>query len=69
MPIPSAALIPVVRVLVYGIEATFAFVFCIMNCTTDFGFGGSKLCPWSRDSLEYDGLCSHTTMAVPHAGD
>lgn len=32
-------------------------------------FGASYICPWSRDTLEYDGLCSHPALQEGPAGD
>ena len=68
-PIPSAALVPILRMLILAVEAAFTFVFWAMNCKTDYGFGMTQLCPWARDSLEYDGLCTHSPLTDPPAGD
>lgn len=29
----------------------------------------AHICPWARDRLEYDGLCSHSALNELHAGD
>jgi hypothetical protein len=68
-PIPSAALVPVLRVLFTVLEATFTFVFwCIYSKTKDYG-GMDKFCLWPLDTLEYDGLCSHDPLHESVAGN
>ena len=68
-PIPSAALVPILRTLIVTLEATFAFVFWAMLCKTDYGFGMVQLCPWACESFEYDGLCTHSSLFEAPAGD
>jgi hypothetical protein len=69
IPIPLAADQPVLRVLFIALEATFSFVFWAMQSTKDNAFGMGKMCKWSRDTLEYDGLCSHSASREAVAGD
>ena len=61
-PIPSATMLPVLRVLFVALEAVFTFVFWALSAKTDYGYGMVHICPWARDTLKYDGLCSHSAL-------
>ncbi|KAI9878454.1 MAG: Aconitate hydratase mitochondrial [Pleopsidium flavum] len=67
--IPSAAMVPILRVLFTALEATFTFVFWALLSKTNYGYGMADICPWARDTLEYDGLCSHSALTELPAGD
>jgi len=67
-PIPSAALVPSMRALFLAIEATLAFGLWAMVSKKSYGFGGD-LCTWDRQSLEYDGCCTHCSLAEGVRGD
>lgn len=59
---PTPASTPVCRLLFYALEATFAYLFWAY---ADSGFRGSNTamsCHWDRDTLEYNGLCSHVAL-------
>jgi hypothetical protein len=34
-----------------------------------YGYGFADMCPWDRDTLEYDGLGSHSPLWESPAGD
>jgi hypothetical protein len=68
IPIPSPALQPSLRVLFVALEATFAYIFWAMRTITrDYGI--PHMCPWTRATLEYDGLCSHSALIETVPGD
>ena len=67
--IPSASMVPTLRVLLVALEALFTFVFWAVNCRTDYGFGMTSLCPWDQDFLQYQGLCSHNPLMELPPGD
>jgi len=50
------------RVLHLALESALSLVFWDMNSRTR-DFGMPRLCPWSIEDLEYDGLCSHVALA------
>lgn len=61
MKIPDPTLVPVYRLLVFVLEATFAYAFWTMKAKKgDYGMG--HLCRWDRGTLGYDGLCSHCAL-------
>ncbi|CAN9350910.1 unnamed protein product [Alternaria alternata] len=61
-PIPSAGIIPPVRLLFIAMEATFSFLFWTMK-STDKDYGMASCCPWFGKGLfTYGGLCSHNTL-------
>ena len=66
--IPPPALRPVSRAVILALEATFAFVFRAMRPVKQ-DYGMSHICPWPRDTLEYDGLCSHCALTEAVPGD
>jgi hypothetical protein len=55
--------------LFLALEATFTYVFWALISKTDYGYGLAHVCQWDRDSLEYDGLCSHNPLTESPAGD
>lgn len=67
--IPSAADVPVFRVVFIALEAIFSFLFWAMYAKTEFGYGLADMCLWGRTALEYDGLCSHNALREVPAGD
>ncbi|KPM39959.1 Carbamoyl-phosphate synthase arginine-specific large chain [Neonectria ditissima] len=68
IPTPTAALIPVNRVLMFALEATLAYMFWAMKARNgDYGMG--HICLWDRTTLEYDGLCSHCSLNEGIYGD
>ena len=68
IPKPAAALVSVNRLLFLALEATFAYVFWAMKTHTGT-YGVSHICLWDRDTLEYDGLCSHSALNEGIRGD
>lgn len=68
-PVPTASMVPTLRVLLVALETLFTFHIWAMYCTTDFEFEMTQLCPWDRDTLEYTGLCSHNPLMELPAGD
>ena len=67
--IPTASMVPTLRVLLVALETLFTFHIWAVYCTTDFGFEMTQPCPWDRDTLEYTGLCSHNPFMELPAGD
>jgi hypothetical protein len=59
--IPTASLQPKLRLLFLALEATFAYVFWAMRTVTK-DYGMAHICLWDRDTLEYDGCCSHCSL-------
>ena len=49
------------RRFLVALEAAFAFTFCAMASKTDYHYA-ERLCPWILEDLEYDRLCSHTSL-------
>jgi hypothetical protein len=49
-------------VLFLGMEATFAFVFWAMHSPDQDYRVGHQVCLWNAEDLEYDGLCSHSSV-------
>ena len=68
MTIPSASLVPALRVLFTALEAVFTFSFWTMIGTTEYGYGMGSICRWARRSLPYGGLCSHNPLIELPAG-
>ena len=68
-PIPSASLVPAIRVLVCALEATFTFAFWALRAKTEYGYGLAHICLWDRKLLPYDGLCTHTALRELPSGD
>lgn len=68
-PIPLVVDVPVLRVLFIALEAAFSFVFWAMQSKKDNAFGMVEMCRWGRDTLEYDGLCSHSPLIEIVPGD
>ena len=68
-PIAAAALdVPVNRLVFLALEAVFAYIFWTMR--DDNGkYDMAHICPWKLDVFEYDGLCSHCSLAEPVHGD
>lgn len=67
-PIPSAANVPVRRLLMVALECAFTFLFWAMQSSNgDYGMG--SCCPWPRQSFQYAGLCSHNPLIEAVHGD
>ena len=65
---PTAGLVPALRVLFTALEAVFTFSFWTMVGKTEYGYGMGSICRWARDSLPFDGLCSHSPLIEFPAG-
>jgi len=65
-PIFSPGDVATTRVTFVAIEAALSFLFWAMSSQKEL-HSCRDLCPWSRDLLEWDGLCSHNPLieAVP----
>jgi hypothetical protein len=61
--------VPILRLLFVTLEAVFTFLFRAVNIKTDFGYGMVHICQWARNTLEYDGLCSHNPLNETPSGD
>jgi hypothetical protein len=59
-PIPESSRLRT-RVLFLALEATFSSILWAMN-NRDKTYGMPLLCKWSRESFEWDGLCSHFAL-------
>jgi hypothetical protein len=59
-PIPESSRLRT-RVLFLALEATFSSILWAMN-NRDKSYGMPLLCKWSRESFEWDGLCSHFAL-------
>jgi hypothetical protein len=67
-PNPTTAKRVAVRALFLAIEATISIVlWAMVSRTKDYGM--PHLCPWSLETMEYDGCCSHTALAEHIAGE
>lgn len=64
-PMASPADVPMYRLLFYAMEATFTFAFWMMDTKKHYFY--HKLCPWSLDTFQYDGFCSHSALNDPIA--
>lgn len=60
-PIPDAGSRFPVAALIHALEATFSIVRWAMKSRTK-DYGMPHLCPWRLDTMEYDGLCSHSAL-------
>lgn len=59
--IPGPALVPELRLFFLLLEAAFAFsLWAMRSATKDYGMEYG--CFWDRSSLEYSGLCSHSSL-------
>lgn len=67
-PIPTPAQVPMCRLLLIALEATFSYVFWSMRARLG-NYGMTHLCPWDISTLEYDGLCSHCALDEGFRGD
>jgi len=56
-----------VKVLILALEAALTAAFWAMNNRSKT-YGVPSLCDWSRDSFEYDGLCSHSALVEGVSG-
>jgi len=66
-PIPTPGLRPMLKVVVIALEATFTGLFwALVRRDKHYGFG--DLCPWPKDTLEWDGLCSHNPLVMDIIG-
>ncbi|KAK4935417.1 carbamoyl-phosphate synthase (glutamine-hydrolyzing) cpa2 [Elasticomyces elasticus] len=66
--LPTAAQVPVYRLLFHVLEATFSYMFWAMYAKNgDYGMGHIRL--WDREAMEYDGLCSHCCLNEGIRGD
>lgn len=60
-PLPAAANRYRLRALYLVAEAAFSLYFWTMvSRTKDYGM--PRLCPWSLDTMEYDGCCGHVSL-------
>lgn len=62
VPIPDVGVRHAVVALFLALEATFSIILWAMKSRTK-DYGMPHLCPWSLDDMEYDGLCSHSSLA------
>ena len=60
--LPPIIMQPLYRLPILALESTFSRAFWAMFVQTDFGYGMSDLCPWTRFGLAYDGLCTHSAL-------
>jgi len=60
-PIPEAKDVPLLRTVVIALEAAFACALWAM-WSKDSWYGFDGLCPWSRHTFEWSGLCSHNSL-------
>jgi hypothetical protein len=60
-PVPSASTRVMYRGLFLLLEAAFTLHLHAMR-SRDKDYGMPHLCPWSAESRNYDGLCSHTSL-------
>lgn len=68
IPIPTAASVPIRRLLIKAMEAAFAYMFWAMNARLS-DHCMAHICLWDEDTLEYDGLCSHSCLNERIIGD
>lgn len=66
---PTLSLLhPRVRAVILATEATLTFMFwTLYSVKGDWGM--THMCPWGRDTLEYEGLCSHAALVEGFFGD
>lgn len=57
---PSPTMIPIYECR--SLRWIFTVVFWAQLSTKNYGYGMAHICPWARDTLEYDGLCSHSAL-------
>jgi hypothetical protein len=68
IPILSASLVPNLRLLFIALEATFSYMLWAMR-TVSGDYGMTHICLWDRNTLEYEGLCSHCSLNEGISGD
>jgi hypothetical protein len=66
--IPSASLLPKLRLLFVTLEATFSYMLWAMR-TVSKEYVMAHICLWDRSTFEYEGLCSHCSLNEGIAGD
>lgn len=62
MPNPRPVNVPVFRLLMFALEATLSYMFWAMRTPSGADYGMSHVCVWDRQTMEYDGLCSHCAL-------
>jgi hypothetical protein len=67
--LPTPALQPMLRLLFLALEAAFSYMLWAMRTVTTKDYGMAHICLWDRDTLEYDGLCSHCCLNEGIPGD
>lgn len=65
--IPSPKKLARVRALYLALEATFTFAFWAMKSKSKYCM--DHMLSWDIDELEYDSLCSHSSLAKGLRGD
>lgn len=69
-PTPRAGVVPISRLLFVAMEAMFSFYFWTMHSkSTAKQYGMGECCPWPRESFEYGGLCTHSSLTEAIASD
>ncbi|OAL35812.1 hypothetical protein AYO20_04962 [Fonsecaea nubica] len=68
MPIPPPAEVPVLRLLFVCLEGALTFALRALSKRANYTAALADLCPWDRNSLEYEGLCSHNPLVDPVKG-
>lgn len=61
-PIPTAALVPIQRLLFIANEATYGYGLWGMRDRCD-DYGMKHICRWNIKKLEYGGLCGHCSLS------
>jgi hypothetical protein len=68
--IPAPHLRARTRLLFLAFEATFTFVFSAMRLYPEDRYSDmAHLCPWPREELQYDGLCTHCCLSEKVVSD
>ena len=68
--IPSMKLVPITRLIFVTLEGTFAFIFrALRTSMTDPIMGTIDVCQWAPDTLDFDGLRSHSPFIESVVGD
>lgn len=68
IPHPTPATRPIKRLLFFALEATFAYIFWAMKARSR-NYGMAQICLWDRNTLPYEGCCSHGALYEPILGD
>ncbi|PTB67152.1 hypothetical protein BBK36DRAFT_1118290 [Trichoderma citrinoviride] len=68
-PIPRATIVATARVRFLAVEAVFSHVFFAVNNATSLDAASKSFLPWTRASVAWEPLCTHTALKEKPVGN